>query len=67
MTPTEIAVKVMTARREMEYWQGILDNRNCRECEHGQTAGWCSKYQAAPPAEVQRAGCDEWTWCAIPF
>jgi hypothetical protein len=67
MRPAEIQVKINLARREMEYWQGVLKNKSCKECEHGQRSGWCSKHEASPPQEVQLSGCDDWCWCEIPF
>lgn len=35
--------------------------RACWTCEHGATEGYCAKWDAAPPADVQRTGCDDWT------
>lgn len=66
MRPVEIEVKIGLARREMEYWQGILRGRRCESCGH-YSRGWCAKFDAAPPAEVIKAGCEEWAWDCIPF
>jgi len=67
MRPVEIQVKISIARREMEYWQGVLSDRSCKECEHGLSSNWCSKHEASPPKEVQASGCDDWAWNCIPF
>lgn len=66
MRPVEIQVKIGLARREMEYWEGILKGKKCSDCQDFQQ-GVCAKYNAEPPAEVQATGCDEWNWDQIPF
>lgn len=66
MRPAEIQVKINVARREMEYWQERLANKSCMGCENYQQF-LCIKYQAAPPPEVLKTGCDEWSWDCIPF
>ena len=66
MRVVEIEVKIGLARREMEYWQGILKNKTCGDCQNFQQ-GVCSKYNAKPPEGDKQAGCDEWSWDEIPF
>jgi hypothetical protein len=66
MRVAEIQVKVNIARREMEYWQGILKNKVCGECQNFQQ-GNCLKFNARPPGGDKEPGCDEWSWDEIPF
>lgn len=66
MRVVEIEVKIGLARREMEYWQGILKNKVCGECENFQQ-GNCLKFNARPPEGFKQPGCDEWQWDCIPF
>lgn len=65
MTKTELQAKIELFRRELRILEDI--KVSCRTCEHGASGGWCSKFQAAPPAEVQQVGCDEFFWDAVPF
>ena len=65
MTKTELQAKIELFRRELNELQMI--KVSCRTCEHGASGGWCSKFQAAPPEEVQQAGCDDWSFDSIPF
>ena len=68
MKPSEIQVKIMCARREMEYWQEILARRSCSDCENRMTHGGCKLANGiVPPQEVQKSGCPEWDWDNIPF
>jgi hypothetical protein len=66
MKPAEIEVKISIAQKEADYWRGILADKRCGNCTEWHQE-MCRKYQAAPPPEVQSAGCDEWTWDGIPF
>lgn len=66
MKVVEIEVKIGLARREMEYWQGILKNKVCGECQNFQQ-GNCLKFNARPPGGDKEPGCDEWSWDEIPF
>lgn len=66
MSPAEIQVKINVARREMEFWQGVLADKRCGNCEH-YDFGMCTKYDAAPPEADKQPGCDEWVWEQIPF
>lgn len=66
MSPAEIQVKINIARREMEFWQGILADKRCGNCT--QFDGHrCSKYDAEPPSGVKEPGCDDWSWDQIPL
>lgn len=67
MKPAEIQVKVMCARREMEYWQNILAKKSCGDCAHFEARTCRLAGGIAPPPEVQKTGCPEWTWDNIPF
>ena len=66
MKVVEIEVKIALARREMQFWQGILADKRCGNCEE-YTQGICHKYQAMPPAGDKEPGCGEWNWDSIPF
>lgn len=66
MRVVEIEVKIGLARREMEYWQGILKNKVCGECQNFQQ-GNCLKFNARPPGGDKEPGCGEWSWDEIPF
>lgn len=65
MTRTEIQTKINLYRRELRDLEAI--KISCMTCEHGQTGGWCNKFQAAPPSDVQAVGCEDWTYDGIPF
>lgn len=67
MRPAEIQVKINVLNHELNFWKSLLAKKSCRDCEHGQTQGWCQKFEAQPPEDVQKAGCDEWSWDQIPF
>lgn len=66
MTPAEIQVKINLARREMEFWQGVLADKRCGNCENFD-GHRCDKYEAEPPGGIKEPGCDEWSWDSIPF
>jgi hypothetical protein len=66
MRAAEIQVKVNIARREMEYWQSLLKNKVCGECQNFQQ-GNCLVFNAPPPEGAKQPGCDEWSWDEIPF
>lgn len=66
MRTAEIEVKINIARREMQFWQGILADKRCGNCTN-MDGGWCRKYDAAPPEGMKQPGCDEWSWDQIPF
>ena len=65
MNRTEIQTKIELFRRELSTLEAI--KISCGTCEHGQRAGYCSKFQAAPPDDVKAAGCDEYEHDGIPF
>ena len=65
MNKTQLTAKIDLFSRELRALQDI--KTNCSRCEYGDRPGWCSKHQAAPPQDVQRDGCDDWTHDQIPF
>lgn len=66
MKPFEIEVKINIARREMEFWQILLQRKSCNDCLNFQQ-GMCTEFNAEPPKEVQQVGCESWDWDQIPF
>lgn len=66
MKVVEIEVKIALARREMQFWQGILADKRCGNCMEYQR-DVCGKYQAAPPQGAREPGCADWSWDSIPF
>lgn len=67
MKKIEIEVKINVARREMEYWQRILRDKSCEDCQHFQQRGCTLANGLQPPLEVVKTGCPEWNWDEIPF
>ncbi len=67
MTPAEIQVKANLARREMDYWQNLLQHKSCNDCTHFQQGGCQLANGQKPPEEVKSKGCDSWGWDSIPF
>jgi hypothetical protein len=65
MNRIELEAKISLYGRELGHLQSI--KINCKSCEYGAHDGHCAKFDAKPPAEVQAAGCDDWTWDQIPF
>ena len=66
MKPFEIQVKISIARREMEFWQNLLQTKSCKDCLNFQQ-GQCTQFNAEPPPDVQQVGCESWDWDQIPF
>jgi hypothetical protein len=62
----EIEVKISIARREMEYWQGILSRKSCKNCEF-YSMPECMKHEANPPPDVVPVGCDDYEYDGVPF
>lgn len=67
MSRAVIEVRINIARREMEYWQNILRNKSCYDCENYQEYGCKLANGLRPPPEVEKVGCDSWEWDCIPF
>jgi len=66
MRTAEIEIKINIARREMQFWQGVLADKRCGNCtEYVQDV--CQKYNAEPPGKAREPGCDDWDWDQIPF
>lgn len=66
MRPGEIRVKIKALMNEAQMWSDILEKKSCPDCEYFQQ-NVCLKFDAAPPPEVVKVGCDEWSWDEIPF
>lgn len=67
MTRALIEVRINIARREMEYWQNLLRDKSCNDCQNFQQNGCKLAGGVTPPAEVVKVGCDSWSWDSIPF
>jgi hypothetical protein len=68
MKPAEIEIKVALARKEMQYWQEILNDRRCGNCmQYNPSSGMCGKYEAVPPEGAKQPGCEDWEYDEIPF
>jgi hypothetical protein len=39
---------------------------SCKTCKEWEQTG-CAKFDAVPPADVQKTGCKEWIWDFVPF
>lgn len=66
MRAGEIRVKIKSLMNEAQMWSDILEKKSCLDCTHWQQ-GVCQKWNADPPPEVKKTGCDEWNWDEIPF
>ena len=67
MSRAVIEVRINIARREMEYWQNLLRNKSCNDCENFEGNGCKLANGITPPPEVVKTGCDSWSWDSIPF
>jgi hypothetical protein len=38
----------------------------CRSCESWNNER-CKRFEAVPPTDVQRSGCESWSWDGVPF
>lgn len=65
MTRIEIQAKIEVFRRELRTLEAI--KISCGTCEHGANGGWCQRFQAAPPEDVQAVGCDDYVYDCVPF
>lgn len=64
MTLNELNIKMDLYRRELKRLEGI--ETSCHQCDHFER-GKCRKFEATPPPEFLKAGCEEWEWNGIPF
>lgn len=64
MTLTELNIKKEALRTMLKRLEDI--ETSCLQCNH-YMAGKCVKFDATPPAEFLKAGCEEWEWDGIPF
>lgn len=67
MTQAEIQIKINLARREMKYWQEILERKGCKDCTQWKHPGCNLAGGVVPPEDVIKTGCPEWAWDEIPF
>ena len=67
MSHAYVQIRLSIARREVEVWENILRNKSCRDCENFQEGGCKLANGFEPPPEVQKVGCDSWSWDFIPF
>lgn len=67
MSAAYIQVRINIARREVEYWQNLLRDKSCKDCEHYQEFGCKLAEGVRPPPEVEKVGCASWEWDCIPF
>lgn len=68
MKQAEIAVKIKVLRSELQWYEALLKNKSCGDCQHHEGARcMISEGHQVPPPEVQKAGCVEWSWDCIPF
>lgn len=67
MSRAVIEVRINIARREVEYWQNLLRDKSCNDCQHFQQNGCVLANGMRPPPEVEKVGCDSWDWDQIPF
>ena len=65
MNRIELKTKIELFKRELKHLESI--EIKCNTCEYGAHSGWCAKFQAVVPADVQAIGCDDWTHDGIPF
>ncbi len=68
MNRQELQIKRDLFRRELKALESITVE--CFTCQHYATAHGpptCSMFNATPPADVIKTGCDEWTHDPIPF
>lgn len=66
MKAGEIRVKIKAVMAEAQIWSDILEKKSCMDCTNYQQ-NVCEKFNAAPPPDVVKVGCDEWNWDEIPF
>jgi len=67
MSRALIEVRINIARREVEYWQNLLRNKSCLDCENFEGNACKLAGGVTPPPDVQKVGCDSWEWDCIPF
>jgi hypothetical protein len=67
MNKAELQIKRDLFRRELKALESITVE--CFTCQHYATAHGptCSMFNATPPADVVKTGCDEWIHDPIPF
>ena len=66
MRAGEIRIKIKALMGEAQMWSDILEKKSCNDCTQYQQ-GVCHHWNAEPPKEVVKVGCEEWNWDEIPF
>ena len=66
MRAGEIRIKIKSLMGEVQMWSDILEKKSCNDCTQYQQ-GVCHHWNAEPPKEVVKVGCEEWNWDEIPF
>lgn len=65
LMPAEKASMLKTLRDALEIVQTLPTRRDCAACDHW-AGSLCSRWNAAPPAEVLPVGCDAFE-SSVPF
>ena len=66
MRAGEIRIKIKALMGEAQMWSDILEKKSCNDCTNFYQSK-CHKFDAEPPPEVVKVGCEEWNWDEIPF
>ena len=64
MTLTELNLKKEALSRMLQQLEDI--ETSCYLCDHFKS-GRCLKFDATPPDDFLKAGCEDWEWNGIPF
>lgn len=67
MKAGEIRIKIKALMGEAQMWSDILEKKSCMDCTRFSPEHVCMHWNAEPPPEVKKTGCDEWKWDEIPF
>jgi hypothetical protein len=68
MTRTELGIRIDLHQRELKFLESIpVGCSTCKNYSTADRAPRCEKFNAHPPPEVIRDGCDEWVYDEIPF
>lgn len=64
MNLQELNFKKELLQRELRRLESI--ETGCHQCDHFANSK-CMKFDATPPPEFRKAGCEEWQWDGVPF
>ena len=70
LNKTTLAAMIKLHRNELRLYEGVLAHDvNCRRCIDGGSGQplVCRKWQQPVPEDVQKIGCNDWTFDAVPF